>query len=103
MMSMTSCELQALSSAIPGVSIARAAAQEVVHRNAAGAAGKVVGGDVDGGLRVGIALDGGVHALVQQTDIADRDADRCRPEIALDDQLNGGGALAEIAAVLAAP
>jgi hypothetical protein len=83
--------------------VADGAAQEVVHRDAAGATREVVGGDIDRGLGIGIALDGGIHALVQQAKIADRYANGGRPEIALDDQLDGGGALAEIAPVLAAP
>ena len=83
--------------------VADGATQKVVHRDAAGATGEVVGRDIDGGLGVGIALDGGVHALMQQAEIADWDADRGRPEVAGDHQLNRGGALAEIAPVLAAP
>ena len=55
--------------------VAHRAAEQHVDRHAAGAAGEIVGRDVDRRLRVRIALDGGVHALVQLADVADRDSD----------------------------
>src|SRR5262245_54114001 len=83
--------------------LAHRPAQEIAHRNTAYPAGEIVGGDVHRGLGVRVALDGRVHALVEQAQIADRYADRRRAEIALDHKPDRCGTLAEIAAVFAAP
>ena len=47
-----------------GNGVARPAAQQGGHGDAELAAGQVVGGELDGGLGVGIAFDGPVHARV---------------------------------------
>ena len=53
------------------------AAEQTMHRKAALLAGEVVGRELDGGLGVGIALDGAIHARMQLGDLA-RQATRRR-------------------------
>ncbi len=82
---------------------ARGAAEQAMDRQPGLAAGEVVGGELERRLGVGEALDGAVHAGVQLDDVARLEAAHRRRQIGLDHMDRGAGALAEIAAELAAP
>ncbi len=82
---------------------AAGAAEQAMHGKAALPAGEIIGREFDGGLGVGIALDGAIHPRMQFGDLARHATRDRRRQISRHDLDRRSRALAEIAAELAAP
>src|SRR5262249_37672208 len=82
---------------------AQSPAEQRRDRDALRLSGEVEAGNVDGCLRVRVALDHLVHALVDERDLRGIELEHGRDEVRLDEVLDGLGRLTVVAAMGAAP